>query len=183
MIDQALNHIVDDLNVYLGSRYAIQPLVSLFNIANPDWKNLQPEATSTEQIFANLINVHEDNIYKNQPYAQGTPTETHPMRLDLYVLFAFKSRQYLQAIKLLSAVLEYYHRKPIAQVTLADLLGDPFDLSLEVVYHNIDLEDSNNMWGNLGGEQHPFAIYKIQLMELRTLPGTPTVPIQQVNFK
>ena len=182
MIDQALNLLIDDLNTHLGQRYTINPLVSLYNIASPDWKSLQPNNTSTGQIFANLINVHENAVYKNQPAQNGHGISVLPMRMDLYILFAFKSQQYLQSLKLLSAVLEYYHRKRVHNLSLVDFSSNTVNLSLEINYHSIDLEDSNNMWSNLGGEQYPFAMYRIQLMEI--MPNVTTAPasIQTINI-
>lgn len=182
MIDQALIFLIDDLNTYLFQRYNIQPLVALYNIANPDFKNLEPDASATGQIFANLINVHEDGVYKNQPGKNGLGIDVLPLRMQLYLLFAFKSKQYAQSLKLLSAVLEYYHREPVRSVSLTDFRGDPYDLDLEVIYHNIDLEDSNNMWSNLGGEQHPFAIYRINLMEIIPNVTTAPAPINSINI-
>ncbi len=43
-------------------------------------------------------------------------------------------------------------------------------VNLEINYHNISLEDSNNMWSNLGGEQKPYAMYQIKMMEIEADP-------------
>jgi hypothetical protein len=173
MIAKVLKHIVDELNAYL---------VNKLGTTSPEHQaeiiHIQSgESASSPGIKVALINVEEDKVYKNHlnPLDNNYPTpagETHPlggiavMRVNLYVLFAFNQQNkdsagYRDTLSILTHVLRFFQSYPHFAIQLPGQ-----DVSVEIEYHNISLEDANNMWSNLGGEQKPSAMYKIQLLEI-----------------
>ncbi|MEL7145857.1 MAG: Pvc16 family protein, partial [Bacteroidota bacterium] len=100
----------------------------------------------------------------------------------LYVLFAFNPGDsnllYEKALLLLSVVLRYFHSNPSQEVQITNG-GQQETYKLTVSYHNISLEDSNNMWSNLGGTQKPYAMYKMQLVEIVPTRNPALAPVLQ----
>lgn len=180
MIAKALRHIVDELNDYLDNLLNVQNQIYTAEITNIQ-KSGDGNA-GNPGIKVALINVEEDKVYKNHLLPlEGRPAQAidpiHPlggimaMRLNLYVLVAFNaqnnndSQGYLDTLTVMTHVLRYFHSNPYQKV-LVQSNPDQY-IGLEIEYHNISLEDSNNMWSNLGGEQKPYAMYKIKMLEIR----------------
>lgn len=181
MIAKTLKYIVDNLNDYLDDRLTGPPSAYRAEITN-----IQKSDNGSEQgIKVALINVEEDKVYKNHLLPlEGRPHNStdpiHPlggtlaMRVNLYVLLAFNPQNvtqptlgYLNSLSIMTHVLRYFHSNPFQEVPLTV----DRSIGLEIEYHNVNLEDSNNMWSNLGGEQKPYAMYKIKMLEV--LPDDP----------
>lgn len=176
MISIAIKQIVLGLNNYVNS---------IHNNGNPlkDYVVLKHIGkspiviASDEKIFVNLINIEEDTVYKNQMAANTfngstVTTGAYSMRVNLYVLFVLDpgttNEQYSDSLELLTNVLRYFQGKRNME------LHFPPDLhyTMDVNYHNISLEDSNNLWSNMGGEQRPYAIFQFRLLEIEPAPDT-----------
>lgn len=178
MISKTIKQIIHDLNIYVNSIYnkhnPLKDYVVLKHIGKSITNN-----DSDEKIFVNLINIEEDLIYKNQMAANIVNTNTvlsgaYSMRVNLYVLFAFNPGQsnenYSDSLKLLTSVLRYFQGKRNMEVNFPS--EDPY--TIDINYHNLSLEDSNNLWSNMGGEQKPYAIFQFRLLEIK--PEESTLP-------
>jgi len=188
MIAKALKQITDGLNGYLNSIYpATLNQAKITTVKNTSTSG-DPEITVT------LINIEEDKVYKNHlnPLSNRTSNSTDPihplggiptMRVNLYVLFAFNSKSednYPDALTRLTHVLRYFQSTPYQNISIPTAT-DPIEFTLEINYHNISLEDSNNMWSNLGGTQKPYAMYQIKMLEIEALPPSELVPVVAVG--
>jgi hypothetical protein len=177
MIAKALKQIVTGLDDHLNGIYPGTPnqvsLKSAYNVSG-----------SAGTIDVTLINVEEDKVFKNHlnPFPNPPTSNTadknpmggiSAMRINLYVLFAFHSdgdsAVYENTLTRLTHVLRYFQGKQYQKIVIAPTPSDPEarTFNLEINYHNISLEDSNNMWSNLGGEQKPYAMYQIKMLELQ----------------
>ncbi|MFT5819796.1 MAG: hypothetical protein ACI8ZM_001021 [Crocinitomix sp.] len=177
MIAKALKQIVNGLNDHLNGIYPATPnQVSL--------KSTNNAVGLASAIDVTLINVEEDKVFKNHlnPIATLSNSNTadknpmggiSAMRINLYVLFAFNSdgdsSVYENTLTRLTHVLQYFQGKQFQKIVIATGPSTPLDheFNLEISYHNISLEDSNNMWSNLGGAQKPYAMYQIKMLELQ----------------
>ncbi|NOQ70858.1 MAG: DUF4255 domain-containing protein [Crocinitomix sp.] len=177
MIAKALKQIVEGLDDHFKVIYPGTPSqVSL--------KSANKTIGSASSIDVTLINVEEDKVYKNHlnpfpnPLVSNTANKNpmggiSAMRINLYVLFAFHSDgdspSYENTLTRLTHVLQYFQAKQYQRIVIPATVFDPVlrEFNLEINYHNISLEDSNNMWSNLGGEQKPYAMYQIKMLELQ----------------
>lgn len=192
MIDKVLKQIVEGLNNYLGPIY--DPGLTSYEGLYAEVRHLKKDSfsnTGSKKIAVNLINIEEEKVYKNQPnpFHRANPTDpTLPlggvpaMRIKMYLLFAFHpgetAEHYAEALSLLTHVLRYFQGTPYQEIVIPG--NPPSTFNLEINYHNISLEDSNNMWSNLGGEQKPYAMYQVQLLEIEPgIPATLTAVIQE----
>jgi len=179
MIRKALKQLIVPLNAYLNQEYNTvgDSYVSLNHLS----KDTFTASGGNEKIHANLINIEEDKVFRNQfnalPNRAANSTDPmHPlggiptMRLNLYVLFVFnpgKSEQdYEDALSLLTKVMTYFQSNLNQALNIPGHLPSP-DFVVEINYHNISMEDAYNMWSNLGGEQKPCAMYQIRMLQLQ----------------
>lgn len=179
MIGKALKKIVEGLNDFLATKYpnSINSADYCAEIQNIQ-KSTDPLA-SDPAIKVALINIEEDKVYKNHLKPSNiTNGEIHPfggtpvMRVNFYILFAFnpkpgqpQQQHYLDSLSLLTHVLSYFTATPYQEIAIP-LINPDKEFRLEINYHNVNLEDSNNMWSNLGGEQKPYAMYQIKMLEI-----------------
>ena len=167
MIRESMQQIIGRLNDYLNLYFQ--------DTSTVEYVVLSHLSEGNESIHVNLVNVEEDKVFKNQlkplPSAATTP-QTVPtsvnalggipvMRLNLYLLFAFNPGDstllYEKALSLLTVVLRYFHSHQQQEIVLT-IDGQAYNCKARINYHNISLEDSNNMWSNLGGTQKPYAM-------------------------
>jgi len=185
MIKETLQQIITNLNGYLSDHFRDSSYV--------EYTVLSHLSEGNESIHMNLINIEEDKVYKNHlnpipNRLHDSTDDIHPfggiptIRVNLYVLFAFNPNTgqdtYLKALTLLTSVLSYFAATPYQEIVIPSTTipaipptNDPTTIpekrfTVEINYHNINLEDSNNMWSNLGGEQKPYAMYQIKMLEI-----------------
>lgn len=174
MIAKALIQIVEGLNSYLNGVYPSS--LNQAKISNAK------KSQADNGISVTLINIEEDKVYKNHLNPLNgswvnNPATSHPlgglpvMRINLYVLFAFDAQtpeNYPDSLTRLTHVLSYFQSKPFQEIIIPISATNPVEkrFNLAIDYHNISLEDSNNMWSNLGGEQKPYAMYQFKLLEI-----------------
>lgn len=175
MIKHALNILIADLNDFLLSSTGLIDPVQLENIAKAEDITQVPQGQDT-QIYCTLVNLEEEAVLKNtvmqNPALPPGTKQMPPMRLNLYLLLSFNSNDYAQSLDLMSRIMGYCQAKkvwnqqntPISAWTNNPMINQDFHFFLDI--YNISFEDSNNMWGNLGGKQLPFVIYKLRLVAL-----------------
>lgn len=188
MIAKALKQIVDGLNTYLNGVYPT-------NLDQAKITNAKKSITDNG-ITVTLVNIEEDKVYKNHfnPLPARLPNDPSPinplggipvMRINLYVLFAFDAQtpeNYPDSLTRLTHVLSYFQSKPYQEIVIPVTLSNPVEkrFILEINYHNISLEDSNNMWSNLGGEQKPYAMYQFKMLEIEPAVSPDPVAVLQI---
>jgi hypothetical protein len=187
MIAKALIQIVEGLNTYLNGVYPS-------NLNQAKISNAK-KSQADNGISVTLINIEEDKVYKNHfnPLPNRPPNSTQPihplpgisvMRINLYVLFAFDAQtpeNYPDSLTRLTHVLSYFQGKQFQEIIIPTSSTNPVEkrFNLEINYHNISLEDSNNMWSNLGGEQKPYAMYQVKLLEIEPAISPTSVSVLQ----
>ena len=180
MIGKVLKQLVSDLNDYFAGIYPSHgdPHAKLTQITEDEL------GENGAKIVANLIHLEEDKVYKNHLIPETGRANTDPihplgglskMRVNVYVLFAFNPgttpEHYADALTRLTHLLRYFNEASSRQITVN--LPDPKIFNLVIDYHNISLEDSNNMWSNMGGKQKPYALYQIKMLEIDPIPIDP----------
>jgi hypothetical protein len=174
MIGNTLKRLVVGLNDYLRDIYTTTTEYAFLKQASEDMF-----ANTNEKIVVTLVNMEEDTVFKNHlaPFQSPNPNLTHPLggkpviRFNLFILIVCDpgsdDLSYLDALTMLSHVVRYFKTNPAQQLTVMD--GNVSKtVNLEIDFHNISLEDSNNMWSNFGGKQLPFAMYRLSLLEIES---------------
>lgn len=174
VIKESLNILVQDLNEFLSAELGLNDPIVLSNIADEDIGQNQGQGQGTDQIYLTLVNIEEETTLKNTLLRNASlpagDKQMPPMRLNLYLLISFKASDYNDALEAMGRVMGYCQSKKAWNQTntvvpeFNGLTYENFLFYLDI--YNISFEDSNNMWGNLGGKQLPFVIYKMRLVTL-----------------
>jgi len=181
MIFQAINLIATELNTYLNS---VGPLdvsdgddVHVANIALLE-SSITANPSLTNKVVLTLVRIEEEATLKNVPtyrknYATNkTEYKNPPVHLNLYLLFSVNSSSYTNALTYLSRIVRYFQYKNVYTHTntAAPASTNPIDqltdFKLIMDLYSPTFEETNNIWGTLGGKQLPHVMYKARMLEL-----------------
>ncbi len=187
MIAKALKLIIEHLKAYIKSIELTDPLpgspdgseppsafVTLGNIALIE-STLTNAGTIKDRIVLSLVNINEEETFKNAPHYERNGTNTRyrnaPIHLNLFLLFSANYDRYENALIRLSQVIEFFQGKRVftlrdAPPSTADEADvDEFKLILDL--YTLTFEQINHLWGSLGGKQVPFVLYKLRLVKVQ----------------
>ena len=185
MIAAAITLIREELDAYLQSIEGLPANhVVLGNIANLG----EPEAQYLDEkiVITNVI-IEEESTLKNKRHFQqsaagGIDYIEPPVYLNLYLLFCAtydrsKPDGYEVALHEISLVIQFFQSKnvftitnsPFSSIALTDTISDvdKAEINLRAELYTLTFEQSNHLWGSLGGKQSPFVMYKIRLVKIQ----------------
>ncbi|HRD83024.1 MAG TPA: DUF4255 domain-containing protein [Saprospiraceae bacterium] len=137
------------------------------------------------RIVFTIVNYREEKTLKNLPnYVRNDATlrasyENPPQYLNFMLLMAATDDNYALALTDLSRVFRFFQAQrvftpdTVAPTSIAGGIGaldeadqlDTFKLILDL--YSPSLEETNHLWGTLGGKQYPFALYMVRLLDLK----------------
>lgn len=170
MIDKTFDFILDELNGFLGIRYpSSEPHVVLSNPSNQDG-TVPPQIEN--KLILSLVNIEREAAAavsamqlrpQNGEYVRINP----PLNLNVYVLVsAYFGNNYAEALKFLSSAMGFFQGKPVYRREDAPEFPRGLEkLSLEMV--NLNFQDLNNLWGNLGGKYLPSVVFKARMLTIQ----------------
>lgn len=170
MIDKTFDFILEELNGFLGIRFpSSEPHVVLSNPTSQDG-TVPPQIEN--KLILTLVNIEREAVAtisapqmqaRNGEYVRVEP----PLNLNVYVLVsAYFGDNYAESLKFLSSAMGFFQGKPVYR--REDAPGFPRGLeklSLEMV--NLNLQDLNNLWGNLGGKYLPSVVFKARMLTIQ----------------
>lgn len=127
----------------------------------------------TDRLLISLVNVAEEATLKNLSPYQRTPAGSFevvnpPVYLNLFVLVTVNFQNAETALKRLAQVVQcFQRRRELATTRPFRSFDDQVTIELRL---NLDLcspsfEQISQIWGTLGGQQKPFVLYKVRLVE------------------
>lgn len=210
MISHALTIIINELKKHFDDIYGVNAqgnTIGLRNIAvdfSASVHNSGVNSSAADAINFTLVNIKEDKSLKNSPFVSvnKTPADNPALWtaeyanpsvfLNFNVLITATHANYADALVMLSRVIRFFQYKnvftqddvtPSSIVTNAptNTLDRLSEFKLIFDLYSPSMEESNHMWGTLGGKQYPFVMYYLRMLDLRfkTLPRTEPV-IQEV---
>jgi len=169
MIHSALLFLQDELNRYLSLKLSLNTLslVTLGNVAYAG--DSTKDDTIGDKVLISLVNIEEDRISKSHENAVRTPNgvsyRNPKIHLNLYVLISANRNDYLEALKNISFVVQFFQYRNVF-----DHANNP-DLPIKLEKLICDLctfnfEQSNQLWSMLGGKYIPSVLYKVRLVHI-----------------
>lgn len=165
MISEVLLFLKNELNAHLardGDADGAEDKVVFLN-----GEKMDPVSFKLGAVTILLINVEEEAILRAaNPYArvaaEGTSYSVHPdIRLNLFVLFVARFKQYEQALARLSGIIEYFQAHRVFDRRSAPALSSKIDkLVLELL--TLPFSEQNNLWNALRTTYHPSVLYKVK---------------------
>jgi hypothetical protein len=169
MIDQALDFLQSQLNIYLHTKLNPPPAgdaIVLLNISQ-----LQEGAggggNGNQQLnaYMTLVNVEEDRVSKSPENfirkENGVVYKNPVTYLNLYVLFSVNLGVYEEALRRLSFIIQFFQQQNVFDPISSPSL-DPKIVKLIVDMYSMNFEQLNHLWGILGGKYLPSVLYKIR---------------------
>lgn len=183
MIAHALHIVLNELNGYLSGNDT-PPRAQLGNIAMGVGDS-QPGGVEADRVILTIMNYKEEHTLKNQPnYVRNDVTlratyENPPLYLNFMLLLTATHLNYQNALTDLSRVIRFFQSQrvftpdtvaPASLVDGTDVIDaadtlEAFKLILDL--YSPTLEETNHLWGTLGGKQYPFVLYMVRLLELK----------------
>ncbi len=183
MIEEALELITEELNVFLGQKepnYRNTNTAVLSDLVNQTGELIitAEDNTQRDNLIITLINVEEETIGKSQlPYIRNPDrsiTLANPeIKLNLYILFsAFSNMQanerYRNCLRLIDYVVRFFQSKAVFNHENTPNLSPEIEkLIMELI--SITFEQQNYLWGTLGAKYMPSVLYKLRLLIIREL--------------
>ena len=171
MISDVLVLLKDQLNTHLNAGW--DPSESREDlVVFIDGENMDPLQFKLGAISVLLINVEEENSLRppdlyRRTNADGTQQKIQPdIRLNLFVLFVARFKQYEQSLRSLSLVLQYFqNRRVLNHHNTPDLSEDIDKLVVELM--TMPFSEQNEIWNSLRTTYHPSVLYKVKMVIFR----------------
>ena len=132
-----------------------------------------------------LINVEEDNTLRDaNPYisrdSQGNAFRVQStIRLNIFVLFVSRFRDYRQSLNCLSQVIQYFQKERVFKGEDEPGLPDDVEkLVLEMI--TLPFSQQNEVWSALRTTYLPSVMYKVKILAFRAVREVP-VPIVETT--
>ena len=173
MIGEVLVFLKNHLNAYLqGQAGGTTGEPSGDKVVFVDGDKMDPITFKLGAVSELLINVEEERTVRSaDPYVRITPAGTRQkvqpdIRMNLYVLFVARFKQYEQAWSHLSRIIQYFQtHRVLNQQNSPDLSEEVERLTMELV--TLQFSEQNEVWNALRTTHHPSILYKVSLIVFR----------------
>lgn len=170
MIDKALSFISDYINKEIKLTFGLSDnMVIASSLINPDGSVTND---IENKIIISIINLeHETTTKKTGNVFNGGDNQfgkiAPPVYLNLFVLISanYNSANYLEALKMLSAVIGIIQANPsFSKANFPDM--DVADkLNFEI--YNIPINELSHIWSGIGAKYVPSIIYKVRMISIQ----------------
>ncbi|MCB0207843.1 MAG: DUF4255 domain-containing protein [Anaerolineae bacterium] len=134
-----------------------------------DGQNLEPLIFKLGAVSVLLINIEEENTLRApDPHIRISPDGTRQkiqpeIRLNLYVLFVARFKQYEESLRYLSLIIQYFQKHRLLNHHNAPELNENIDqLVMELI--TLPLSEQNNVWNALRVTYQPSVLYKVKMI-------------------
>ena len=177
MISNVLLLLKDQLNEHLIAQSGSSP-------ANPgeekvvflDGESMDPVTFKLGAVTLLLINLEEETALRpadlyRRPRPDGSIEQAMPeVRLNLYVLFVARFRQYEQSLRCLSQIIRYFQHHRVLDHHNAPGLSDQIEkLVLELV--TLPFSEQDQIWNALRTTLHPSVLYRVRMITFQDEEG------------
>jgi len=187
MINEALVFLKKRLNTHLSlDRDPSQSHEDVVTFVAGD--QMDPLTFKLGTVTVLLVNVEEDNVLRSPDRygrisSDGKRQEVQPeIRLNLFVLFVARYKQYEDALRSLSQIIQYFQNNRVFDHQLAPELSENIEkLVMELV--TLPFSEQNEIWGSLRVPYQPSVLYKTKMIVYRTesQPDMPKVEEKSVQ--
>lgn len=166
MLNESLSFLSTEINKFLNQKLGstTDPRLVLGNIAKVADGDTANNPLNN-RIILSLINIEEDKVSKVRENYTKTATgilyKSPPIKVNLYILIAANFITYLDNLKMMTYVLQFFQ----AQNTFSPMSHPALDsriLQLNADLFTLNFEQINHIWSTLGGKYLPSAMYKIR---------------------
>ncbi|AVI50438.1 DUF4255 domain-containing protein [Pukyongia salina] len=182
MISKALSFLTKFLNQEISLKYGLDTdMVVPSSLTNPDGSIAD---NVHNKIVLSIINVEHETYVKSSGNFNVKTGNTYgkiapPVHLNIYLLVSanFDSKNYLEALKMLSAVITVFQANPYFTSDVNPEMQEPLTkLTLEIM--NLPVNELSHIWSGIGAKYVPSLLYKMRMITLsdeRIKKQTPSI--------
>lgn len=171
MLDKALLFIANHLNQNLKLTYGLTE-----DMAIPgSLINLDGSVTNTieNKIILSIVNLEQEKVVKhNGEFISSTSGKYGKINpavfLNLYLLVSanYNAENYLEALKMLSAVIQFFQSSMVfTSSAYPDLDSSIERLTFEI--YNIPVQELSHIWSGIGAKYVPSIVYKVRMIGIQ----------------
>lgn len=167
MIAPTLNFLADELNAYLDQKMpgSTSKRVMVGNVARAHDTTINSTYSVDDKVTLTVVNIEEEKSVRRQETSIRTATTTlyknPPIHLNLYLLVAVVKDDYIDGLKCLGNVVQFFQFQNLfTPLTHPGL--DPLIEKISVELYTMNFEQVNHLWSTLGGKYYPSALYKVR---------------------
>jgi len=140
-----------------------------------------------DAMYLLLVNVEEDKTLRSaDPRARrlpdGSTQRVQPdVRLNLYVLFVARFKDYERALNNLSFTIQYFQTYPVFNRQNAPALNERIE-QLVVELTTLTFSEQSEILSGLRLPYHPSVLYKVKMIVFRDEDALPLPPINQIQI-
>jgi len=174
MIAEALNAIVELINVYISPSSTDDPLL-LTNISKYNDGN-EFSVALNDKLILSIVNIEEDRVAKSpENYVKENSLVRYKnpaIPINLTVLFAATHTDYEQAILLIEKVIRFFQIKHVftpGNTPALQTVNEVNNINIEKIifdWVNLNLEQVNQLWTSLGGHYMPSVVMKMRMFSI-----------------
>jgi hypothetical protein len=188
MIGDVLVFLKDRLDGQLRARLGSAEEAAGDKVVFLEGDKMDPVSFKLGAVTLLLINVEEERVLRApDPYSRlapdGTRVTANPdIRVNLYVLFVARFKQYEQAWRHLSEIIKYFQVYRSLDHHNAPELGSSIEkLTLELV--TLDFSGQNEVWNALRTTYHPSLLYRVKLIVFRDAEVTQPAAVRDHDIR
>jgi hypothetical protein len=167
MIDTTLQTIAQELNSYFKRKYQLQENKVLLTSLIGESGTIPKE--NKNKVILSLVNIAQESTHQYSPTYQASESNDSklnpPLNFNIDLLFTPVFDDYKEALKFLSATLQFFQAKTI--FTPQNTPGLPENiqrLSFNLV--TLNYNELQNLWTTLGANYSPSVLYKVRMFSL-----------------
>ncbi|MEJ2446050.1 MAG: DUF4255 domain-containing protein [Exilibacterium sp.] len=134
-----------------------------------DGETLDPISFKLEAVTVLLMNIEEEKILRPADFhsrinESGSSERANPeIRLNLYVLFVSRFKQYERGLNYLSLIVKYFQvNRVFNRQNSPELTGAINQLNVELI--TLPFSEQNEIWNALRTTYHPSLLYKVKMV-------------------
>jgi hypothetical protein len=172
MLNESLRFIAGEVSKYLSFKLGptTEERLVLANVATVFDNDTGGTTESlTNKAILSLVNVEEDKVAKIHENYYSDVDKVHyknpPVLLNLYILFSMNRNDYKESLLWLSSVIQFFQFQHVFTHDSHPELDDGI-AKLIIELHTLNFEQSNHLWGTLGGKYLPSVMYKVRQLTI-----------------
>ena len=175
MIHSFLTFIKDDLNVFFRQKLFIDEDTVEFI----DGENNDPLEFKLGKITPLIVNLREERILRSADrflhlQENGAKEASVPIiPIHVYLLFVSRFKDYLEGMKRLTLLLQYFQTHPTFTPQLSPGLEGEDIRKVNTELYSLSFQEQNELWASLKMAYHPSLLYKFSILILQD--STPTL--------
>jgi hypothetical protein len=167
MISKALSFLTGYLNRELRMTFGLDDdLVVASNLTKMDGRVAD---NVNNKIVLSVINIEQETSVKSGFHIKAEGSSRNkvnpPLHLNIYLLVSvnFASNEYLEALRMLSAVIKTFQASSLFTKQSHPEISDPLEkLTLEI--YNVPVNELSHIWNGIGAKYVPSTLYKMRMI-------------------